>query len=264
MNKIGKIVVRLYAEMSESNKAYVLSKAIKFEEYEAFCKRLKNVNPEVLPYNFLITHLKKYCQFNTVNGLKKLSDIPSTKDKLRLVKVWVPNGRFIPEDATSFVPLGNEHLVTELISGVIYKIKERCMLIKWESIKSSLANVSVGNDEVIAARLDYEKKYTEPQDVYFVLDKNKSLLKIGVSKDVFLRLRTLKSKFTKDLEVLSVIKYGGVSLESRLHKHFKALKADTKGIGNEWFYFKKELHDFILELNNHVHKSDFIEKTLKD
>lgn len=66
-------------------------------------------------------------------------------------------------------------------------------------------------------------------------------IKIGVSKNIYNRVRTLQSGFPKELKILGCM-LGGVKKEKELHKQFNEIR--DRG---EWFSAHQSLLDFISE-----------------
>jgi len=77
-------------------------------------------------------------------------------------------------------------------------------------------------------------------DLYFILNTENNLIKIGRSRDPISRLDTLKRDYgIHNLEILDVKKGMGY-LEPKLHKEFKDLNVKVKyqnSIGKEWFQY---------------------------
>jgi hypothetical protein len=79
--------------------------------------------------------------------------------------------------------------------------------------------------------------------VYFILNQEKALVKIGVSANAKRRLFELKSHNSDRLELLKTIdSEDAEKLESNLHKKFKHIHAY-----GEWFSYNDDLKSFIEE-----------------
>lgn len=83
---------------------------------------------------------------------------------------------------------------------------------------------------------------SDRQHVYFVGDKDKKVVKIGIAKDVKRRCASLQSGFPAQLCILHVIKCGGDKLERLLHDRYD----EYNSIG-EWFFVKGELAEFLAD-----------------
>ena len=79
--------------------------------------------------------------------------------------------------------------------------------------------------------------------VFFVGDLKKSIVKIGVSNNVKIRLKDLNRKYDYDLKILCVIDYGDSQLKQRLKEVFK--RNCKRG---DWFYYNGKLKEFIDEI----------------
>ncbi len=79
-------------------------------------------------------------------------------------------------------------------------------------------------------------------DIYFIQGEVTQHIKIGVSKNPENRRKSLES--SEPLNLLAVIKEGGIVMEERLHEQFKHLR-----LHGEWFRPDKELFEFIDNLN---------------
>lgn len=78
------------------------------------------------------------------------------------------------------------------------------------------------------------------EHVYFVGDKDKKVVKIGMAKDVKRRCASLQVGFPAQLCVLHIIKNGGKALERSLHDRFK----EYNSIG-EWFFVRGALAEYL-------------------
>jgi len=87
---------------------------------------------------------------------------------------------------------------------------------------------------------------TKPDYVYFLLDAEDHMVKIGHSKNVLDRMKVLSKQSGRTLELLGVIE-GGRTLKMRLQKRFKPLLIDE----DEWFSAEPELMDYIRD-NTHA------------
>lgn len=78
---------------------------------------------------------------------------------------------------------------------------------------------------------------TKPTNmIYFITDGNN--VKIGVSRDISKRMKTLQAYSANRLSLIASC-FGGFDLESSLHKKFSHLR-----IKGEWFFLTPELKDF--------------------
>jgi len=80
--------------------------------------------------------------------------------------------------------------------------------------------------------------------IYFLKAEDTDRIKIGYSKNVRNRLRSLKSESPVKLRLVTYIK-GDIEKESEIHSRFERYR-----IGGEWFKFEGELKDYILNLKN--------------
>lgn len=83
-----------------------------------------------------------------------------------------------------------------------------------------------------------DRALVRPDHVYFIATKDKSLVKIGVSRDPYRRLKTLQTGNPVELEMLH-IELGSYRREKELHEMFANLR--TNG---EWFEFRGRLKAF--------------------
>ena len=91
--------------------------------------------------------------------------------------------------------------------------------------------------------------------IYFIYDK--SNIKIGYTKDISQRRKTLQTSNPNKLIILGYI-CGEKSKEKELHKIFKEYKTL-----NEWFYPAQELIDYINKNNEMVVFIGWIDNQLK-
>ena len=76
------------------------------------------------------------------------------------------------------------------------------------------------------------------QDVYFFQGCDTQRIKIGISKDVQRRLKSIQAP--EPLKLMGIIKSGGKRLEKELHQRFESLR-----VHNEWFKPDTELLEYI-------------------
>lgn len=264
MNKISKIVVGYFKKQSLITQAYIFSEILNSASYTDFCDVNKSncINKDCMPYNYLINFLSKNYAANTINGRRRANYIHSEEDKLKLISVWMPNGRFAPSDCESFQPLGRNVQCTKMMLPYVTRRLENNMIVEWNRVKHALCSKSIGKvNEYTEPRLDYEPTFNADKDVYFVLDRRDNIVKIGASNDVVNRLNSIKRFYkTGELDVVSIIKSGGFSIEKRLHKHFSHLQLKEKG--REWFEYNEEMRTFIDNLNSYPIKSRAINSIL--
>lgn len=79
--------------------------------------------------------------------------------------------------------------------------------------------------------------------VYFVLDPNIGLIKIGFTTRLQRRFRELQLQYSKDLQFLGAFK-GSLKDETTMHKIFKVFKCDMDHY-REWFFDVPLLYKFI-------------------
>ena len=80
--------------------------------------------------------------------------------------------------------------------------------------------------------------------VYFALNPNDGLIKIGVSINPKSRIEALSKATASSLELIKAID-GSYKLEKSLHEKF-----DKHRVRGEWFRFAKEIRDFIDSLEH--------------
>lgn len=76
--------------------------------------------------------------------------------------------------------------------------------------------------------------------VYFLLDEDAGLIKIGWSINLNDRVRGLVSQSGRDLKLVGFIRSDSQKSETKMHRRFKRLR--KRG---EWFEYKDELIDFV-------------------
>lgn len=83
---------------------------------------------------------------------------------------------------------------------------------------------------------------TQPNDIYiyFILDRDNSVIKIGISNNPKYRLNQLVTGNPFDLVIIGQIK-GSSKEEKYLHNYFKEFNKK-----NEWFYYNKAFKDKLL------------------
>jgi len=90
---------------------------------------------------------------------------------------------------------------------------------------------------------NYPSIATSDQHLYFVGDKDKKVVKIGIAKDVKRRCASLQSGFPLQLYVYRVIKNAGRQMEKILHSKY----AEHNSHG-EWFYVRGEIADSLKDV----------------
>jgi len=90
--------------------------------------------------------------------------------------------------------------------------------------------------------------------LYFIFDEDCNAIKIGVSNNVYQRLKKIKVDNIHSLKILKIIEYQGYgwkeaacksrAAESEAHKIFKDYQ-----IRNEWFRYEGKLKSFIEKIN---------------
>lgn len=262
MNRLSKLAMEQFKKMSRRDQVYILSKILKSKGYDDFNEKNKSKITEYhIPNNYLTAFLSTHYEANTINGRRRAKPTHFEADKLELIKRWMPNGRFAPSEHDSFQPLGNDVRCTKMMLPYVRSRREKLMIEEWNKIKYALRSKSLGKEnEYAEPRLDYEPMYNNSQDVYFVLDRRDEIVKIGISHDIPKRLESIKRDYnTGELDVVSVIKSGGLAVEKLLHSYFAHIRFNQKGKGREWFKYNEEMSAFIKELNSHPIKSRVIE-----
>lgn len=98
------------------------------------------------------------------------------------------------------------------------------------------------------AKKTKENNMVEEEDrVYFILNPELNIIKIGISFNPFKRLYDLQSNYETNLKLLGFIK-GGKSKENELHEQFKEYRLDIgdfEVMETEWFLFKGTLKEYI-------------------
>lgn len=262
MNKASRVAIERFNKMKQSDKTYVTSKVLITNGYKHFLEKNKSRSDGYyIPHNYLIYFLTTHYEANTINGRRRVKQASFEEDRLQLITTWLPNGQFAPSGDGSYTPLGHNEKCTEMMLPFVRKAKESYMIKEWSKIKHALCSKSFGKESKYSqARLDYEPKYDDTKDVYFVLDSQDGIVKIGVSHNINQRLHTIKRDYnTGELDVLCVIKSGGITIEKLLHNHFAHIQFSQEGKGREWFKYNEEMSVFITELNSHPIKSKLID-----
>ncbi|MGB0893789.1 MAG: GIY-YIG nuclease family protein [Parashewanella sp.] len=264
MNRLSREAMKQYSILRVCEQTYILSKilaCIEFQEFsEKLSSKISHIPAKWIPYLFLRDYLAKNFEANTVNGKRKVSKIVKHTDPLKIISQWMPNGRFAPKDPFFYIPLGYDQECTSVMKPHISKYKHKQLQTQWSAIRKHLLSQSIGSkDRFSSAQLDYETKFCEEQDVYFMLDKDASRIKIGVSNNIMNRVSSVRRQYkTGKLVVECVIRQGGYGVENILHRSFSHLRCDKVYRGNEWFIYDDELKSFIEQLNSYAVKSDFI------
>ena len=262
MNRRKKTAMERFVQMNDKDKVVILSMIMRSQEYEDFTKKHKSkLSTYNLPNNFLAYHLAQRFEANTVNGRCKASYYSDSKDSLELIEVMMPCGVFTPADNKSYQPLGVKVTCTNLVLPFVQNRYEREMFNEWNKIKHALRSSSLSEkNQFIEPRLNYEPKYTQDQDVYFVLDMSENIVKIGISNNIPRRIDSIRKQYdTGKLNVLTIVKGGGLEVEALLHSHFEHLRINKKGKGREWFKYNQEMILFVNELNSSPVKSKVIQ-----
>lgn len=245
--------------LSLVKKTSVLSSLYKSKDFLTFSDKFRNVDGSKLPLDYYKYMARIRYATNTVNGQRQALQ-KYKQDRLKPEMVWMPNGKFGYSRLGSLIPLGVNVQCTPVMMPFIDKKHKAILVASWDMIKNTVMSSPVGDDDNwISPWLDYDPVLKDEQDVYFILDSDSMIVKIGISKDIPNRLKSIREQYsTGKLRLVSVIAGGGCCIEQAIHKKFKKFKVDKKGKGKEWFEFKGELADFIFELGDYAYKSDYL------
>lgn len=262
-NKIASVALERFSNLSHQNQALVMSEVFSSSRFEKFKKRAdkKGKNPNTVASDFLRSHLAKHFEASTVYGRRLARKTDYDDDPLEPISVWMPNGRFAGDELGCYVPLGWERSCSRVTIEHISKCYYQAMIDKWDSIKDTLMSSACGGDiSYVAPRLGYEPAFSDKQSVYFVLDKSKARVKIGVSQDIPSRMVSIKREYkTGELSLLSVIMSGGAEVEAKIHERLSEHRIKESGMGREWFEYNEPVKEFIKELCSYTVKSDYLE-----
>ncbi len=96
------------------------------------------------------------------------------------------------------------------------------------------------------AKLDAKREEHAVDCVYFIVDRHRQAVKIGVSRSPTKRLKALQTSNAHELELAAVMR-GSYGLEQRLHAHYAPWR-----LAGEWFELSPEL----IEAINHARESE--------
>ncbi|MCE2571822.1 GIY-YIG nuclease family protein [Motilimonas eburnea] len=266
MNALKKYVLQRFNAMSKPERIYIICKITETDFYKDYC--LKNRNRVVHFYlynNAINAYLVRYFEGGTIHGRRSPFDQTHENDRLSLITYQLPSTVFIHSKDSSFEPLFHKVKTTELVRPFKVKQYESAMIKAWLKAQPFLASSSMDpQGSYSLARLNYSNVFSSKQDVYFILDEENSMVKIGITSDLKNRLKAIKAQYrTGDLEVVSVVHAGGVEVERFLHHYFSDLQVKQAGKGNEWFHYCEVLYEFIRSLNECPIKSEFIAKLMQ-
>ncbi|MFS1901562.1 GIY-YIG nuclease family protein [Vibrio lentus] len=252
MNKLKKVALGKYLSLPSKQQAEISSLVFRDQGFSEFVKLHHIQNDKNSAYWFLIDQLAKSINLTTVYGSRNAYKTDYDEDRLNCIEQWVPSGVFTSSTHGSFEPLGDFIKCSSALAPSILKHHEKKMLESWKKINSSLGSHPMTNyDDYVAARLNYSLSLTDEQHVYFVLDHDSQIVKIGITKQVSSRLEAIKREYrTGELSLLALINGAGRAIEDKLHRKFASIQVKTKGKGKEWFHYNDEIKSFISEVNN--------------
>ncbi|HGF7478897.1 GIY-YIG nuclease family protein [Vibrio parahaemolyticus] len=252
MNKLKKIVLSKYLSLTPKRQAEINALVFGKQCFSDFVKLHDIPNGKDSAYQFLIEQLEKRAYLTTVYGYRNAYKIDYDEDKLNSIEQWVPSGVFTSSTNGSYEPLGEFIMCSSALASPILKHHERKMLKSWKKISSSLGSHPMTNHHNhVDARLNYCPSFTDEQHVYFVLDHDSQIVKIGITKQISVRLEAIKREYrTGELSLLAMINGAGRLVEDKLHKKFASIQVREKGKGKEWFHYNDEIKLFISKVNN--------------
>lgn len=252
MNKLKKVALGKYLSLPPQQQAEISSLAFRDQGFSEFVKLHNIQNDKYSAYQFLIDRLEKNIYLTTVYGYRYAYKTDYDEDKLNCIEQWVPSDVFTSSTHGSYEPLGEFIMCSSALASPILKHYEKKMLESWKKINSSLGSHPMTNHhDYVAARLNYSPSLTDEQHVYFVLDHDSQIVKIGITKQVSGRLEAIKREYcTGELSLLALINGAGRTVEDKLHRKFASIQVKTKGKGKEWFHYNDEIKSFISKINN--------------
>ena len=137
--------------------------------------------------------------------------------------------------------------VAKMVKGVMYR-----RTIDHEPTKEEA-------EAIIRSEME-KKKWTKAKKkrqtfVYFIENPDNSRIKIGLSTDVNVRLRDLKTACGSDLQILGTIEerylQDGFNREREMHRRFKNHRILINGQTTEWFdgCIKPDVLNLLMEVN---------------
>lgn len=101
------------------------------------------------------------------------------------------------------------------------------------------------------------------QHVYFALNAESNLVKIGISNNINTRLRSLEIEEKANLKLVHKIKQGGSNLEKHLHNKFISDR-----VRGEWFFYSNKIKEYIdisksmISRAESINKCDYVKSTI--
>ncbi len=264
MNKLKKVVIGKYLSLPPQQQAEISSLAFRDQGFSDFVKLHNIQSNKNSAYRFLIDQLAKSINLTTTNGTRYAYKTDYDEDKLNCIEQWIPLSVFTSSTYGSYEPLGKFVMCNPVLASSILKYHERKMLESWKTVSSSLgSNPMTNHHNYVAARLNYSPLLTDEQHVYFVLDHDSQIVKIGVTKQILGRLKTIKRENrTGDLSLLALVNGAGRTVEAKLHRKFTSIQVKTKSKSKGWFHYNDEIKSFISKINNQSGMLNFFHEYL--
>lgn len=242
MNRFCKYALeKLHDEKSPERDSFVSRIYESSDYHRSLCRQPKGVESKLDAFCFAI---KGVVELETVNGLKKCYASKGV-DRLAILDVKLPITEFyFCEAGNCFKPGFGTYEMNRILHKLHYKRFKKEVVKAWAQVKKYLTQpVLKKSDTLMKPILIID----HGDHVYFVHDEARKEIKIGVSKDVNTRFRTVHRDYGREnLQVIKIVDLGGYDLEAALHEYFGVHRIWPR---QEWFRDHKDIHDFIEKLD---------------
>ena len=157
--------------------------------------------------------------------------------KKAIVNLIVNSGldNFSMKDLCTQLDIEHNKSVEQQVAKILKQLGYKRYIRNVDEAKKRIWSKDITIPEVVITEDNSNNIY-----IYFILDKDNSVVKIGISNNPSYRLNQIVTGNPFDLVIIGKIK-GSQKEEKYLHTHFREFNKK-----NEWFYYTNEFKDELL------------------
>lgn len=259
MNKFAKYALKKLQEEDTAERDEFVHEAYESAEYHnSMIKQRSGLSDEIRKMSAICYAIKHVVKLKTLNGLSN-GYLNSGVDRLRVSDYELPIPKFyFNQEYNCYRPAYNSYQLNKIMGDYHHKQFKKEVVKKWAEVKVALLQpVFKKGDTLMKPILEID--YGD--HVYFIHDEENEQIKIGVSKQLNTRFRSIHTTMGReDLQVIKVIDVGGYELEAALHQFFGKHRIWSR---KEWFVDHPDIRSFIAQLDAGADPWDLIEADSK-
>jgi hypothetical protein len=245
MNKFARYALKKLQEESTPERDKFVDASYKSAEYHnSLIKQKAGLDEDVRKMSAICYAIKHVVQLHSLNGLSKCY-VKSGVDRLAVGEYQLPIAKFhFNQDYNCYRPAYGSYHLNAIMGGYHHKHFKKEVIKKWTEVKDMLLQPVFRKGNALMKPI-LEIDYGD--HVYFIHDEEREQIKIGVSKQLITRFRSIHTTMGREkLQVIKVIDLGGYELEAALHQFFGKHRVWSR---KEWFADHPEIRSFIDKLD---------------